>query len=87
MRIDCPVCGPRDLREFTPKGAACYATRPEGEEWSEAWHEHLHLRENPAGRSEELWYHGAGCSAWLIVERDTRTHEIFSVRRADGGAA
>ena len=87
MRIDCPICGPRDLREFTPKGAAVYAERPEGETWSEAWHAHLHLRENPAGRSRELWYHGAGCTAWLIVERDTLTHEIFAVRRADGGGA
>ncbi len=87
MRIDCPLCGPRDQREFTPKGAALYADRPEGETWSDAWHDHLHLRDNPAGRSRELWYHGAGCTVWLIIERDTRTHEVFSVRLAGGEAS
>lgn len=82
MRIRCPICGLRDSREFTPKGAAVHARRPEGEEWSDEWHDHIHLRDNPAGRSEELWYHGAGCMAWLIVERDTRTHEVLTVRLA-----
>jgi len=86
VRIDCPLCGPRDGREFAPKGAAVYARRPEGEAWSEAWHDHLHLRDNPAGRSQELWYHGGGCTAWLIVERDTVTHQIHAVRvAAEGG--
>jgi sarcosine oxidase subunit delta len=87
MRIDCPLCGPRDSREFTPKGAALFARRPEGETWSAAWHDHLHLRDNPAGRSEELWYHGGGCTAWLVVERDTVTHEVFAVRLAAEGAS
>lgn len=87
MRIPCPLCGPRDSREFTPKGAACYADRPQGETWSDEWHAYLHLRENPAGSTEELWYHGGGCTAWLIVERDTRTHEILSARLATEGGA
>ena len=86
MRLDCPLCGPRDLREFTPKGAATYASRPEGETWSEAWDAYLHLRDNLPGRSEELWYHGAGCTAWLIVDRDTASHEVLSVRLAGQGA-
>ena len=85
MRLDCPLCGPRDLREFTPRGAAIHARRPEGETWSQAWDDHLHLRDNLPGRSEELWYHGSGCTAWLIVERDTVSHEVFSVRLAGGG--
>ena len=82
MRLTCPLCGARDRREFTPKGAAVFARRPEGEVWSEAWDDYLHNRENPAGRSEEVWWHGAGCGAWLIVERDTVTHEVFDVRLA-----
>ena len=28
------------------------------------------------GLHRELWYHGGGCHAWLVVTRDTRTHEI-----------
>jgi sarcosine oxidase subunit delta len=82
MRIACPLCGARDSREFTPKGAAVFAARPEDETWSDAWHEHLHLRDNPAGTAEELWFHWGGCGAWLIVERDTVTHEVHAVRLA-----
>lgn len=80
MLIPCPLCGPRDQREYTPKGAALYAQRPEGETWSAAWHDYLHLRDNPAGAAAELWYHGAGCGAWLIVSRDTTSHAVHDVR-------
>jgi sarcosine oxidase subunit delta len=86
MRLTCPLCGDRDQREFTPRGAAVLGRRPEGEVWSDSWDEHLHLRDNPAGRAEELWWHGAGCGAWLIVERDTVTHEVFGARLAAEGA-
>lgn len=82
MLIPCPLCGPRDLREFTPKGAASYAVRPGGEVWSDDWHNYLHLRDNPAGPSNELWWHGSGCGAWLLVERDTTTHAIGGVTLA-----
>lgn len=82
MRIECPLCGARDLREFTVRGSATLARRPEGGTWSAAWHDHLHLRDNPAGRSEELWWHGGGCGAWLIVDRDTVSHAVRAVRLA-----
>ena len=82
MLINCPFCGPRDLREFSIRGADVALDRPEGTEWSEAWQDYLHLRENPAGVSQELWQHTGGCGAWLLVTRDTRTHEIISVRSA-----
>lgn len=76
MRIPCPLCGPRDIREFTCKGHETYLRRPDGAEWSEAWNAYLHDRENPAGPTRELWYHGMGCGAWLVVARDTLTHEV-----------
>ena len=82
MLINCPFCGPRDLREFSIRGADVALNRPEDTEWSEAWQDYLHLRENPAGVSQELWQHTGGCGAWLVVTRDTRTHEIISVRSA-----
>ena len=25
----------------------------------------------------EYWHHGGGCRAWLVVDRDTLTHEIY----------
>ncbi|WP_343079677.1 sarcosine oxidase subunit delta [Ostreiculturibacter nitratireducens] len=77
MRIPCPLCGPRDRREFYYYGAEDFAQRPEADAPPEAWDAHLHLRDNPAGRTRDLWYHEQGCAAWLVVERDTVTHEIF----------
>ena len=77
MRIPCPYCGERDVQEFTYLGdaiAACAATRREAA--AEAMHDYVYLRDNPAGSHRELWYHAAGCHAWLVVTRDTRTHAI-----------
>jgi sarcosine oxidase subunit delta len=47
---------------------------------------YVYLRDNPAGAHRELWYHGAGCQAWLAVERDTRTHAITAVHSYKAGA-
>ncbi|MFV0359619.1 sarcosine oxidase subunit delta [Tropicimonas sp.] len=79
MRLTCPLCGERDLREFTPRGSAVFADRPGPEASPEDWNAYLHLRDNPEGPTRELWWHGAGCGCWLIVARDTRTHEIFAL--------
>jgi heterotetrameric sarcosine oxidase delta subunit len=40
---------------------------------------YLHLRDNPAGMTRDLWYHEAGCAQWLVVTRNTVTHEISGV--------
>ena len=47
-----------------------------------AMHDYVYLRDNLAGEHRELWYHGAGCRAWLVVTRDTRTHMISDVSPA-----
>lgn len=82
MRLRCPLCGDRDRREFFYMGAADYLDRPGAAAEPEEWGAYLHLRDNPAGRTRDLWYHEAGCSAWLVAERDTVTHEVFSVTLA-----
>ncbi len=82
MQIPCPLCGARDLREFTPKGHASYLDRPAEDAPAEAWNDYLHLRENPAGDTRELWFHGAGCGAWLVVERNTVTHAVIGATLA-----
>ena len=87
MYITCPLCGPRDLREFNVKGSAVALERPDADVWSDDWNDYLHLRENPAGRTRELWQHTGGCGAWLVVERNTITHEIYSVTLASEFAA
>ena len=70
----------RDLREFSVRGAAL--SEPAGEAWGAAWDDYLHNRDNPAGEARELWYHGQGCGAWLVVTRDTVSHEIAGVALA-----
>lgn len=80
MRISCPHCGSRDLREFSYLGDATL-TRPDPAAANalEQFIDYVYLRDNPAGSHRELWYHGAGCQAWLEVTRDTGTHEISRV--------
>jgi heterotetrameric sarcosine oxidase delta subunit len=83
MRIPCPCCGERDAREFTYFGDAS-VSRPEASaiDTCARFYEYVYLRDNPAGLHRELWYHGSGCHAWLVVCRDTLTHEIYSAIRA-----
>ena len=86
MRLPCPICGERDRREFYYKGAAVALERPGPEADAQTWDHYLHLRENPAGETRELWYHEAGCSAWLVVTRNTSTHEVLGAELASGVA-
>ncbi|MDH3947261.1 MAG: sarcosine oxidase subunit delta, partial [Chromatiales bacterium] len=39
-------------------------------------------RDNPAGPHREYWHHVNGCRAWIVMERDTLTHEIYSIAPA-----
>ena len=51
---------------------------------AEAWDAYLHLRDNPSDWHRELWHHEAGCTSWLVVERNLTTHEIRKVSLAGG---
>jgi heterotetrameric sarcosine oxidase delta subunit len=77
MRIPCPYCGTRDVREFAYLGDAT-VQRPDAAapDALERFAAYLYLRDNPAGIHRELWYHRNGCQAWLVVTRDTATHAI-----------
>jgi methylglutamate dehydrogenase subunit B len=79
MRITCPLCGTRDRREFYYYGAEDYLNRPDAAAPPQAWDDYLHNRDNPAGMTRDLWYHDMGCSSWLVVTRNTVTHEIHGV--------
>ena len=77
MRICCPYCGNRDLREFVYLGdAALKRPDPDKPDALEQFTAYVYLRENPAGPIQELWYHASGCRSWLNVTRDTRSHVI-----------
>ena len=77
MRIPCPDCGERDSREFVYLGdAAPQRPEPGVPDAGERYFEYVYIRENIAGVHQELWYHAAGCRRWLVVRRNTLTHEI-----------
>jgi heterotetrameric sarcosine oxidase delta subunit len=84
MRIHCPLCGDRDLREFYYYGSEDYLTQPEVGDLDTV-DAHLHLRDNLAGEVRDLWYHQAGCGSWLRVTRDTVSHAIADVALLAGG--
>jgi sarcosine oxidase subunit delta len=84
MIINHPLLGPRDAAEFIYKGDAMLIARPDGQspEATEKFHEYGYLRDNPAGEHRELWFHEQGDRSWLVVTRDTVTHEITKVELA-----
>lgn len=84
MIINHPLLGPRDAQEFVYLGDANLINRPDGlsEGAADAFYEYLYLRDNPAGEHRELWYHEQGDRSWLVVTRNTVTHEILSVELA-----
>lgn len=82
MLIPCPFCGPRNEDEFT-----CWSEevpRPaEPSSLSDTeWVDYVYKHRNPKGRVQEQWWHARGCRRWILVERDTLTHEIASVTLA-----
>lgn len=84
MIINHPLLGPRDSQEFTYLGDASLIERPD---WQAAdavdqFYDYLYLRDNPAGLHRELWFHEQGDRSWLVVTRNTLTHDITSVELA-----
>ena len=84
MLIDHPLLGPRDASEFVYKGDASLIHRPDwqAEDALAKFIDYGYLRDNPASDHRELWFHEQGDRSWLVVTRDTTTHEIKSVELA-----
>ena len=84
MIIEHPLLGPRDAAEFTYLGDAAMIDRPDWQSGDaiSRFHDYLYLRDNPAGEHRELWCHEQGDRSWLVVTRDTTTHEITKVELA-----
>lgn len=78
MRIPCPYCGERDSQEFSFLGqAGLKRPDPHASNAQMEFYDYVHIRKNPAGPNKELWLHANGCRSWIIVERNTLTHEIL----------
>jgi methylglutamate dehydrogenase subunit B len=88
MIIDHPLLGPRDAQEFTYLGDACLIDRPDpaaplaASDAEDRFFDYLYMRDNQAGEHRELWFHEQGDRSWLVVTRDTVTHEITRVELA-----
>ena len=84
MKIPCPLCGPRDRREFYYYGSPDYLT-PVGQDADlDALDNQLFLRDNIAGQVQDLWYHEGGCAAWLRVTRNTISHAVLGAELVMG---
>ena len=84
MLIDPPLLGLRDSSEFIYMGDAKLLDRPnwKSQNSKAKFIDYGYLRKNPAGVHKELWYHEQGDRAWLVVTRNTVTHEILKVELA-----
>ena len=84
MLIDHPLLGLRDSSEFIYMGDAKLMSRPNwrSQNIKSKFVEYGYLRKNPAGIHRELWYHEQGDRSWLVVTRNTVTHEILKVELA-----
>ena len=85
--IPCPDCGARDYTEFRYGGDANRARPPHGGGSLQEWHDQVFVFDNPKGPHREYWQHVLGCREWLVVERDTASNTVLSVRRARDGEA
>jgi heterotetrameric sarcosine oxidase delta subunit len=81
LSIPCPWCGPRDEPEFVFGGEPAARPVPAETVSDETWAGYLYFRDNDKGPHRELWCHAAGCAQWFVMERDTVTHAVLSVRK------
>lgn len=77
MLIKCPLCGERDVEEFTYWGDATISY-PDLDASEGDWFHAVCQRRNPAGNHSEFWHHENGCRSFLKVERNVTTHVISS---------
>ena len=79
LRIHCPYCGVRDHEEFSYYGDASKTYPPLDAQHHDEWVEAVYMRDNPKGEHLEFWHHGVAFRRWLVVKRNTMTHDILSV--------
>ncbi|MDG4720174.1 MULTISPECIES: sarcosine oxidase subunit delta [Thalassospira] len=76
--VKCPHCGSRPREEFTVRGEVA-TPRPVAGADESIWFDHVYLRDNPRGQHREYWHHSGGCRRWLVLDRNTVTHETSNV--------
>jgi len=93
FRLTCPVCGKRDVYEFTYGGPE-RGPRPAEEDAAgggnskaagEAHFRWAQFRMNRLEPQEEWWHHGAGCGVWFSAWRDPATNRETRPGGGDAG--
>ena len=79
LRIHCPWCGERDHDEFSYFGDASKVYPPLDAQFHDQWVEAVFMRDNSKGEHSEFWQHTLACRRWLVVRRNTLSHDIVSV--------
>jgi sarcosine oxidase subunit delta len=82
LRIVCPYCGERDHVEYVYAGDAAKRLPDLADSDLDRWTDCVFVRDNVRGEHYEYWQHAHGCRQWLLVVRDTVTHEIRTVTPA-----
>jgi sarcosine oxidase subunit delta len=82
LRIHCPYCGVRDHDEFSYFGDATKKYPALDAANHAEWVEAVYMRNNPKGEHLEFWQHTLACRQWLVVQRNTVTHDITAVMPA-----
>lgn len=79
LLIPCPHCGERNEDEFVCWSEA-EPRRPANPESlsPEQWTGYVYLHDNTKGWVRERWMHIKGCRRWIVIDRNTITHEITS---------
>ena len=78
LEIPCPCCGNRPHSEFVYDGDALvmpldYSQLDTPQDQAASY---VYDRRNIRGIIQEYWHHQYGCRQWLVVKRDSFSHEI-----------
>ena len=76
LQLPCPFCGLRDETEFAYGGDAGINYPGMDNNDEREWSKYVFIRRNPRGAHREYWHHLHGCRQWLIIKRNTETHDI-----------
>lgn len=81
FRLTCPVCGKRDVYEFTYGGHERGPPPGQVDLDPETHYRYVQFRSTPTGPQQEWWYHRQGCGVWFQTWRDPTTNR----EEASGG--
>jgi sarcosine oxidase, subunit delta len=77
MLIPCPHCGERNEDEFICWSESEPVRPAVPNDLSDAeWVDYIYNHTNRKGWSSERWFHSRGCGRWIVIRRNTITHEI-----------